>query len=61
MVTVTIDVGICVHTSADKESTNNDRAFHTLPSCSLGSPEPESTTNEDERASQRGRKILKKQ
>jgi hypothetical protein len=42
-----------VHTSADEESTYNDRASHTLPSCPLGSPEPESTTNEDERASER--------
>ena len=46
MVTVTIDVDICVHTSADEESTYNHRAFHPLRSASLGSPEPESTTNE---------------
>jgi hypothetical protein len=53
MVTATIDVDICVHTSADEESTYNHRAFHTLPSCSFRSPEPESTTNEEERASEK--------
>jgi hypothetical protein len=59
--TINVDVDICVHTSADEESTYNDRASHTLPSCPLGSPEPESTTNEDERASERTRKTLKEQ
>jgi hypothetical protein len=56
--TINVDVDICVHTSADEESTYNDRASHTLPSCPLGSPEPESTTNEDERASERERERL---